>query len=334
MIELNQIIHSDSLTVLKTLPNELVNCCVTSPPYWGLRDYGIEGQIGLEKTPEEYVGKLVEIFREVQRVLKNDGTLWLNLGDSYYGGGWKGSKTDLEGTKQGTNKGTLAGKNMQKDPFHPVIKSKDLVGIPWHVAFALQADGWHLRQDIIWSKLNSMPESVTDRCTKSHEYVFLLSKSPRYYFDNEAIKETASYDGRKATRMKGSMKYTDGFTPVSNAQTIHARGHARWQQDEEGNMIRNKRSVWEVPNHPFKGAHFATFPEKLIIPMIKAGCPEGGIVLDPFMGAGTTALVALKLDRKYIGIELNQKYINIANKRIAYLKEQGKLFESLEQKNT
>ncbi len=329
-MEINKIYQGDSLEVLKTFPDESIDCVITSPPYWGLRDYGVEGQLGLEKTPEEYVAKMVEVFQECKRVLKKEGTLWLNLGDSYAGGGRGGDPKH----KKGDNSAEATAESYKGIP------AKNLVGIPWRVAFALQADGWYLRQDIIWAKPNPMPESVTDRCTKSHEYIFLLTKSPKYYFDNEAIKETATgYDGRKDIVMKGSKKYANGFVPGQSAQNIAVKGHERWKKRKndgtnyggngtglhghsgysniENPFVRNKRSVWTVSTKPFKEAHFATFPEDLIVPMILAGCPPKGIVLDIFMGAGTTAVVAKKLGRNYIGIELNKNYIDMANKRLA-----------------
>jgi DNA modification methylase len=308
---LNKVLQGDCLEVLRTLPDESVNCCITSPPYWGLRDYGVDGQLGLEKTPEEYVARMVEVFREVRRVLKNDGTLWMNIGDSYF--------SDTKGSggqsyKQDSNAGSRY-EPRRLDRTNG-IKPKDLVGIPWMVAFALRSDGWYLRQDIIWAKPNPMPESVTDRCTKSHEYIFLLSKSGKYYYDAEAIKEPAAYDGRNDTMMKGSDKYADGFVPNQSPQTFHARGHERWNKDENNNYVRNRRSVWTVTTKPFSEAHFATFPPDLIKPMVLAGCPEGGIILDPFMGAGTTGMVAKQNYRNFIGIELNPAYIEMANKRI------------------
>lgn len=311
----NKIYHGDCLEVLKKFPDKYIDMCVTSPPYYGLRDYKSEGQIGLEETPEEYVQKIVEIFREVKRVLKNNGTLWLNLGDSYWGGGWKGSNSDLSGTKQNTNIGVLSSReNLKKDIKHPILKQKDLVGIPWMVAFALRVDGWYLRQDIIWNKPNPFPEGVKDRCTKAHEYIFLLSKSKKYYYDMESIKEDSidieSYIGRRKRNAGKMAKYDkkhykmnvnkDGF--LSNTGKIYEK--------------RNKRSVWTVHTKSYKGAHFATYPERLIKPCILAGCPENGIVLDPFMGAGTTAVVCKKLHRNWIGIELNEKYIQIAENRI------------------
>lgn len=304
----NSIYQGDCLEVLKTLDDESVNCCVTSPPYYGLRDYGNAGQIGLEETPELYVTKMVEVFTEVKRVLKKDGTLWLNLGDSYWGGGWKGSKTDVTGSKQATNAGSLCGKDLKKDGKHDFIKTKDLIGIPWMIAFALRSAGWYLRQDIIWHKPNPMPESVTDRCTKAHEYIFLFSKSQKYYYDAEAIKQGLS-DPLRTNWQSGSR--INGINQDRNDNDFSDRSKDKTYESA------NKRSVWTVSVKPFLGSHFATFPEDLIVDCIKAGCPEGGIVLDPFMGAGTTAFVSIKLFRNFLGIELNDKYIKIAEKRLA-----------------
>lgn len=307
---MNRIINSDCIEGLKGLPDESVNCCVTSPPYFGLRDYGHEGQIGLEETPEQFMGKMVEVFTEVRRVLKKDGTLWLNLGDSYGATGGdiftgfneRYSGTGIGGMKQAdiANSAKSAGSKKRKTGLSP----KNLIGIPWRVAFALQGSGWILRQDIIWHKPNPMPESVTDRCTKAHEYIFLLSKSAKYYYDHEAIKEGAS--GRACGNK--NYKYS-GIKGFGTKQGITKVSDVEWDD-------RNKRSVWTVTTKPFSEAHFATFPEDLIVDMIKAGCPEGGIVLDPFMGAGTTALVASKLNRDFIGFELNSEYIEIAKKRL------------------
>ena len=270
----------------------------------------VDKQIGLEGTPEQYVKKLVLIFREVRRVLRDDGTLWLNLGDSYAGSG-KGSNPDGSphpstlASKSGTNRGCVNGKNLPQKANKIGLKPKDLIGIPWRVAFALQADGWYLRQDIIWHKPNPMPESVKDRCTKSHEYIFLLSKSQKYYYDNEAIKEE-SVEPQRA-REKGNGE---------SAVDTKTRGY-------DGNCgntgKRNKRDVWTISTKPFKEAHFATFPEDLIKPCVLAGCPENGIVIDPFMGSGTTAYVSRKNHRNYIGIELNKEYVDIANKRLKAL---------------
>ncbi len=313
MLETNKIYQGDVLNVLKTFPDESIHCCVTSPPYWGLRDYGVEGQIGLEKTPEEYVSKMVEVFREVKRVLRKDGTLWLNLGDSYVTSHAVGTKDDDTGWKHGAiSKGYQA----RAGGVGNGRKPKDLVGIPWMVAFALRADGWYLRQDIIWHKPNPMPESVKDRCTKAHEYIFLLSKNRKYYFDNEAIKEDAKPESEKrykSTFYTGKKEISGQGRPGNASNTP---GYKKWTGK------RNKRSVWTVTTKPFKEAHFAVFPEDLIEPCILAGCPEGGIVLDPFMGSGTTAVVALKHNRNYIGIELNPEYIKIAEKRVSEIEVQ------------
>ena len=314
----------DCIASMRELPDQSVHTCVTSPPYFGLRDYGHIGQIGLEPTPDAYVAKLVEVFREVKRILRDDGTLWLNLGDSY-----AGSRIDL--------------------------KNKDLIGIPWRVAFALQADGcadwkavqaigrlrvelidayrdaplpdrviaaldrldaeyreakgsgWYLRQDIIWHKPNPMPESVTDRCTKAHEYIFLLSKSPKYYFDNEAIKEPAT---------ESSIARISQPTLATQVGSNRVPGKTNGNMKAVGGVMRNKRSVWTVTTKPFKGAHFATFPHDLIEPCILAGCPEGGTVLDPFGGSGTTAGVAIAHGRKAILCELNPEYAAMVDRRV------------------
>ena len=296
-MELNKIYQGDCIDILRTLPDQSINCCVTSPPYFGLRDYGMAEQIGLEETPELFIARLVEVFHEVKRVLKDDGTLWVNMGDSY--------------------------------------ANKNLIGIPWMLAFALRSDGWYLRQDIIWSKPNPMPESVTDRCTKAHEYIFMLSKSSKYYYNHEAIKtpakeSTISQLSQDIENQKGSDRVpgkTNGTMKAvgGDKQRGHSRRHAgfndRWDNmttKEQMSMGANKRSVWHVPTKSFTEAHFATFPENLIVDCIKAGCPVGGVVLDPFMGAGTTALVSKRHFRNFIGCELNPEYIAIAEKRISY----------------
>lgn len=302
------ILIGDVREQLKQLADQSVNCVVTSPPYWGLRDYGNDGQIGLEQTPEQYIEQMVLVFREVWRVLKNDGTLWLNLGDSY--ASFRDGKATPD-TTRGDSKGTLVPKgsaaNRMANSFAgSSIKHKDLVGIPWRVAFSLQQDGWYLRQDIIWHKPNPMPESVMDRCTKAHEYIFLLTKSSKYYFDNEVIKEPSAQLGKTNIRFGGN-KYGDSDDPK------HATKSGNTYIDSGK---RNKRSVWTVTTRPFKGAHFATFPPQLIEPCILAGCPEGGTVLDPFFGAGTTGLVAQRHNRKWIGCELNPEYAAIAQARI------------------
>ena len=304
----------DALTVLRDLPDGSANCCVTSPPYWGLRDYQVEGQLGLEPTPDEYVAAMVEVFREVRRVLRDDGTLWLNLGDSYNayngnagpGSGFsRGSACDTERPKLESGHG-LRTKG---------LKPKDLVGIPWRVAFALQADGWWLRQDIIWHKPNPMPESVTDRCTKAHEYVFLLAKSERYYFDAKAIQEewTSGRDDMRKHGVRTGAAYLQQGAVADNTNKGE-REAERDQHNYEGG--RNRRSVWTVTTKPFKGAHFATFPPDLIQPCILAGCPAGGVVLEPFLGSGTTAMVAQNNGCGCIGIELNPDYMKIAKRRV------------------
>lgn len=387
-----RILEGDALAVLKTLESESVNTCVTSPPYFGLRDYGMAGQIGLEQTPQEFIARLVDVFREVRRVLRKDGTAWVNMGDSYAGSG-KGGNPDA-GTKQGTNAGSqsvgvLYGlTNIDKEAERARTKAinaaigtegykpKDLMGMPWRLAFALQEDGWYLRQDIIWSKPNPMPESVTDRCTKAHEYLFLLSKSSSYYYDQEAIKEpvapatierlsqdvanqvgsdrvpgktngpmkavghipgnkshkgtTAYLEGDDKQRTKaGLVEYAerqrskrDSFKrdDSKRAEAIPGQSVGTHRPDRKESEwdtgTRNKRSVWTVATQPFKEAHFATFPPALIEPCILAGCPAGGVVLDPFGGAGTTGLVADRLQRDAILIELNPAYAVMARNRI------------------
>jgi len=353
-----------------------VQCCVTSPPYFGLRDYGIEGQLGMEETPERYVENLVDVFRLVHELLTDNGILWLNLGDCYAGAGGMGSFVDSK-----AKKGMEVIKQYSRNKPMVGLKPKDLIGVPWHVAFALQADGWYLRSDIIWHKPNPMPESVKDRPTKSHEYIFLLAKNVKYYYDYKAILEKANYDGRKDTMMKGSDKYKNGFVPNQPEQSFHARGHERWSNKiqpqnaptdnrgehtktkknyslkvgrterkmegtgyggdgqglhghsgyldkdgnpryyelEEGMPARNKRSVWTVNTQPYKEAHFATFPPKLIEPCILAGSRVGDTVLDPFFGSGTTGEVAQKFGRKFIGIDINPNYEKLQKERTAKL---------------
>ena len=323
-----KILHGSCLDRLKDLEDQSINTCITSPPYWGLRDYGRkDNQLGLEETPEEFVENLVKVFREVKRVLRDDGTVWLNLGDSYAnqrsGEGadtMKNLNVNTHGYKNPTEKQEKTNKNFNQPLNYGNLKQKNLVGIPWRVAFALQADGWYLRQDIIWHKPNPMPESVTDRCTKAHEYIFLLSKSVKYYFDNEAIKEDSIY------------------TPGKTHEAEREKGYkGKWSNPEKGSRHdgsfkairekRNKRSVWTIATKPFKGAHFATFPMDLIEPCVLAGCPEGGTVLDPFGGSGTTAQVANGHNRDAILIELNEEYIEIAKERIA---PDGDLFTEIE----
>lgn len=300
---MNKIIVGNAIEVLKELPDCYVDCCITSPPYLGLRDYGVNGQIGLENSIEDYINRLTDIFREVRRVLKNDGTLWLNIGDSY----------------------------VSSNSEYSNCKRKDLIGAPWVLAFALRNDGWYLRQDIIWEKPNAMPESVKDRCTKSHEYIFLFSKQSKYYFDYEAIKEPAvGFNNIVPAGSKGTLRpnsrlrkgnsrtfrgggvYTKGQS-FNNSAEIMRESHGN---NENMTGLRNKRSVWTVATQGYKEAHFATFPEKLIEPCVLAGSKEGGVVLDPFLGSGTTAIVAKKYNRGFIGIELNSEYVKMAERRL------------------
>lgn len=331
---MNRCIIGDCRDVLRQLAQggARVQTCVTSPPYWGLRDYGVAGQIGLEATPEEYVARMVDVFRLVRDVLADDGTLWLNLGDSYAGGGRGGGSEDC---KQRTNVGSLI--KAPKWSAAGNLKPKDLVGIPWMVAFALRADGWYLRSDVIWNKPNPMPESVTDRPTKSHEYIFLLAKSERYHYDAEAIREPATHPSiarwsqnieaqagsdRVPGKTNGRMKAVGG--PRKEKQRGHSRRHAgfddRWDhmsKAEQAAMGRNKRSVWTITTKPYSEAHFATYPPELIEPCILAGSRPGDIVLDPFFGSGTTGEVAERLGRWWIGIELNPEYGKLAARRTA-----------------
>lgn len=354
--------HADCRVALRSIESKSVNCCVTSPPYWGLRDYGHEDQIGLERTPGDYVSTMVEVFREVWRVLRDDGTLWLNLGDTYNSNpSWGRGTSTLQGRPQDQVPGKPAAgwfSHAKTD----TLKSKDLVGIPWRVAFALQADGWYLRQDIIWHKPNPMPESVKDRCTKSHEYIFLFSKSERYYFDSDGIAEPAValsdrlesgpllYGGNKAAgygirihsgraaqpRSHKGSKFTKGKTAKhqqnrSQSEESRTNGkHSKSNKQSAGRRVlenlqkardsgaphdqpfgetRNKRSVWTVTTKPYSGAHFAVFPPELIEPCVMAGCPEGGVVLDPFLGSGTTAEVAQRNGCRAIGCEINRDYV-------------------------
>lgn len=291
---MTQIIFGDALEQLKAIPDNSVHCCVTSPPYYALRDYGVSGQIGLEKSPDEYIKRLVDVFHEVWRVLRDDGTLWLNIGDSY------------ADHKMGN------------------IKSKDLIGIPWILAFALRADGWYLRQDIIWYKPNCMPESVKDRCTRSHEYIFLLSKSDKYYFDYEAIQEFALTSDRTSPRGSKGTKTPNKGTKTPNKgrrkQDMVSKDRYIGFNDryfsKSSPLKKRKRDVWSVSTVGYKEAHFATFPPKLVEPCILAGCPKDGTVLDPFLGSGTTAEVAESLGRNCIGIELNTNYKTLIETRL------------------
>ena len=315
------ILQGDALELLRTLPPESVHTCVTSPPYYNLRDYGVEGQIGNESSVEEYLQALVAVFREVRRVLHPNGTLWVNMGDSYAS----------NSGNQPPNTRNSYGHTAKRVP--QGYKKKDLIGVPWQLAFALRADGWYLRQDIIWHKSNCMPESVRDRCTKSHEYIFLLSKSERYFFDAAAISEPIAGASTKRymqniEKQSGSFKQPgrDG-RPMKAALPRfggekYGTDQAKETRTKSGKIYvttphRNKRDVWTVGTSGFRGAHFAVFPEKLIEPCILAGCPEGGTVLDPFVGSGTTGVVAKRMGRGFVGCEINPSYVDMAARRIA-----------------
>lgn len=307
----SKILVGDVRTRLTEIPDDSIQSCITSPPYWGLRDYGHDGQIGLEQAPDDYVAQMVDVFSEVRRVLKDDGTLWLNLGDSYAGSG-KGPAGNLGANH---NERHLEHKHSAIVP--DGLKPKDLVGIPWRVAFALQADGWWLRQDIIWHKPNPMPESVTDRCTKSHEYLFLLTKSAKYHFDHVAIQEPAKWSQDKRAG-KGRLTY-DG-----KRQGDQGTGQEAFVAIKD---MRNRRSVWTIPTKPFQGAHFAVMPEALVEPCTLATSRPDDTILDPFTGSGTVAVVALRHGRNFIGTELNPEYANIAQQRI---NESNPLFNTVE----
>lgn len=314
MKSINEIVIGDCREIMRrwSADGVKVQTCVTSPPYFGLRDYGVDGQIGLEQTPEQYITAMVEVFRCVRDVLADDGTLWVNIGDSY--ASYRDGKATPD-TTRGDSTGTLVPKgsarNRMASTFQgSAVKHKDLIGIPWMLAFALRADGWYLRQDIIWHKPNPMPESVRDRCTKAHEYIFLLSKSERYFFDSEAMKEPAVQAGRVRNDRMGGNKYVEGVKHSDGAMFT-------------GSDTRNRRSVWSVATRPYKGAHFATFPPALIEPCILAGSRVGDIVLDPFMGSGTTAFVAKSHQRNYLGCELNPNYVDLQRDRV---KQVGQLF--------
>lgn len=327
------IVIGDALQKLQRVASGYCDCCVTSPPYYGLRDYGMPGQIGLQEQPEEYIKSLVIVFREVRRVLRDDGTLWLNIGDSYAGSNKGAAKfpENAQKYKQGTNKGIVgAASTRNVRPLN--YKPKDLMGVPWKLAFALQEDGWYLRQDIIWYKPNCMPESVKDRCTKSHEYIFLLSKSKKYYFDYEAIKEPCvGFDNRPPAGSKGTLT-SNSRIRKGNSRTFRGGVYthdnvfdnsALIERNSHGNSPnadgkRNKRDVWSVATRGYNGAHFATFPPELITPCVLAGSREGGIILDPFFGSGTTGEVAKNNNREFLGIELNPEYAKLAAARLNF----------------
>lgn len=310
----------DALEVMKELPSECVNAIITSPPYYNLRDYGVDGQIGKESTPEEYIEKLVMVFAEARRVLRSDGVLWLNLGDSYSNSrkGYKAGKRIDDGQyKQSSNKGSIQG------TLYKTIgaKPKELLGIPWRVALALSADGWYLRQDIIWHKPNPIPESVKDRCTKAHEYIFLLSKSKKYYFDAEAIAEPVAQSSVK--RYRQNIEEQNGSDRVpgktnGNLKAVLPRygGKKYTDNPDISKLMRNKRDVWTVATKGYKGAHFATFPEELIEPCVLSSVPEDGVALDPFAGTGTVGAVCKRHGRDCIMIDVNEDYGKLAKERI------------------
>lgn len=338
----HQILVGDCIDMMRTLPDQSVHTCVTSPPYFGLRDYGVDGQIGQEQTPAEFIARLVEVFREVRRVLRDNGTAWVNMGESYAGSWGAHGRDDMGvGVSTLSQRQVMASQRKAKATTHAEYKPKDLMGMPWRLAFALQDDGWYLRQDIIWHKPNPMPESTRDRCTKSHEYLFLLSKSPRYFYDQDAIKEPVALSsivrmaqdleqqrgsdrvpGKANGPMKAVRSRRDSFKRENSkreqaipGQSMGTHRPDRKESDYAMNT-RNKRSVWTVPTQGFKGAHFATFPPDLIRPCILAGAPRGGVVLDPFGGAGTTSLVSMQEGRRSIICELNSEYAEMARRRI------------------
>ena len=313
----------DVRETLRTLQEASVHTVCTSPPYFGLRSYlgandaNKRMEVGLEPTPDEFVAAIVDVFREVKRVLRDDGTLWVNLGDTYSRGD-RGTVPPQRGAAASRNEDKKYGFDSAAGRMggHPTIKQKDLIGIPWRVAFALQADGWYLRQDIIWAKPNPMPESVTDRCTKAHEYLFLLSKSERYHFDNKAIMEPAIYGAEHAAKATSWGTHRKHPNKANTADYAFIGDNSTCHKNDEGEYVKNKRSVWTVKVAPYQGAHFATWPPELVRPMVLAGCPVGGTVLDPFSGSATTGMVALQERRNYIGTDLNSEYLPMAEARI------------------
>lgn len=336
------LVQGDALAVLKTFAPGTVRCCVTSPPYYSLRDYGVGGQLGLEQTPDEYVERLVEVLEEVRRVLTDDGTLWLNLGDSYVMGP-PGSRdpdrwpiqsrqdhvprAEFEDTCGSSDAGTGRGKRPPVRKSFPGCKPKDLIGIPWMVALDLRARGWYLRQDIVWGKSNPLPESVEDRFTRAHEFVFLLSKSPTYYFDFEAVKEPAVGSWRGSTFNKGKTgasqigaQSEDKRKNSSSSDSRVVGFQDRWDASDKPEL-RRKRDVWHLSSKPYKGAHFAVMLETLVDPCVLAGSAHGDIVLDPFCGSGTVGVVALRHGRSFVGIDLNPEYLKLAEQRISASQE-------------
>lgn len=314
MMELDTIFCGDALNVLRTLPDNFVHCCITSPPYYALRDYGAEGQIGREDTPAQYVARLTEVFSEVRRVLLPSGTLWLNIADTYCGTGSKGDHLDPKNPSGRNGQGVSLAQRVEN------VKAKDMIGIPWMLAFALRDTGWYLRSDIIWQKANPMPESCKDRPSRCYEHVFLLTKSKSYYYDAAAIAEPVAESTPMRMRRKfGKNKYSAGIPGQTHQHLNDYRPNGYAEEDIP--LLRNKRDVWQINSVPYKGAHFAAYPPKLVETCLLAGCPPDGIVLDPFLGSGTTAAVAKQMGRHYIGIELNPDYCALAEQRIGGVTE-------------
>ena len=314
MMELDTIFCGDALDVLRTLPDNFVHCCITSPPYYALRDYGVDGQIGREDTPAQYVARLTEVFSEVRRVLLPSGTLWLNIADTYCGTGSKGDHLDPKNPSGRNGQGVSLAQRVEN------VKAKDMIGIPWMLAFALRDCGWYLRSDIIWQKANPMPESCKDRPSRCYEHVFLLTKSRSYYYDAAAIAEPVAESTPMRMRRKfGKNKYSAGIPGQAHQHLNDYRPNGYAEEDIP--LLRNKRDVWQINSVPYKGAHFAAYPPKLVETCLLAGCPQDGIVLDPFLGSGTTAAVAKQMGRHYIGIELNPDYCELAKQRIGGVTE-------------
>lgn len=314
MMEIDTIFCGDALDVLRTLPDNFVHCCITSPPYYALRDYGAEGQIGREDTPAQYVARLTEVFSEVRRVLLPSGTLWLNIADTYCGTGSKGDHLDPKNPSGRNGQGVSLAQRVEN------VKAKDMIGFPWMLAFALRDCGWYLRSDIIWQKANPMPESCKDRPSRCYEHIFLMAKSRKYYFNAEAIAEPVAESTPMRMRRKfGKNKYSAGIPGQAHQHLNDYRPNGYAEEDIP--LLRNKRDVWQINSVPYKGAHFAAYPPNLVETCLLAGCPPDGIVLDPFLGSGTTAAVAKQMGRHYIGIELNPDYCTLAEQRIGGVTE-------------
>lgn len=314
MMELDTIFCGDALDVLRTLPDNFVHCCITSPPYYALRDYGVDGQIGREDTPAQYVARLTEVFSEVRRALLPSGTLWLNIADTYCGTGSKGDHLDPKNPSGRNGQCVSLAQRVEN------VKAKDMIGIPWMLAFALRDRGWYLRSDIIWQKANPMPESCKDRPSRCYEHIFLMAKSRKYYFNAEAIAEPVAESTPMRMRRKfGKNKYSAGIPGQTHQHLNDYRPNGYAEEDIP--LLRNKRDVWQINSVPYKGAHFAAYPPKLVETCLLAGCPQDGIVLDPFLGSGTTAAVAKQMGRHYIGIELNPDYCALAEQRIGGVTE-------------